>query len=305
MALPQAEELFPGEEPEDPRDRGFGQLRGLITQDIGSLTARSRRLAKPFFKTRIGPALERAVAAQLGRPGASASGILEGLATTGGFEVARELSGIQAELQAIKQGIPRATGIQESAIEGGAEGLVAGGPVGAASGAVAGVLGSKGDRDAEQRRQQRVASAQLAATPEGVFKEAEEQEALARELALSSGAGAQNAQVLEAIISQTGLRDTGIGTLASIAAGIQVPVIGVQATLGLALDETRKEVEAEVGAIFSEKADRNPLARALEGLSTFFLTRQKGKEKDEETPTDLFPIGPEDTEDVTAREGIF
>lgn len=240
---------------------------------------RVRARISPIIRRRLGPALARAIEAQLGRPGATGEGILRGLETTGGFEISRELSGLQLAGEQVAAGqVPSGPSVGEGAIGGAIEGAVAGGPIGAVAGGVGGAISAQGGKKRERKQrkgqEQAAAAAQIDASAEQFGTRTGELEGLAREQALVSGAGAQRAQALETAITASGLRDTGLGTLASISAGVQQPLEELERSFGLALNETRRIVAARLGTpIPSEQRKPDRVAQGLEALASLLLTR--------------------------------
>jgi hypothetical protein len=261
-----------------------------ITSDPTILSPQLKAVLLPFLQGRVAPALGRAAAAQAGRPGASMQGIINNLATTGGFQLAQGLGGLQSAIESARLGIPSAPSIGTSAVEGGIEGFAASGsPYGALAGAVGGALKSRSARKAEGKAQGAAQTAAQEATPAAFAEEVARSEGTVREAALASGEGARRAQSIEAAITASGLRDTGLGTLASLAAGIQVPLDTASKTLNLALEQTTQDVERQIGALGRIRQQRDPVAMALEGLTTAFLAGGF-KKKPTVSGTDLNPL---------------
>lgn len=250
------------------------QRQGIIdrpSSDPPTVGRNVRHRLTPILEARLGPALSQAVAQQAGRPGASIEGVLSGLATTGGMEIGRELAGLQSEIERARAGIPTGPSAATDALGGAAEGFAAtGSGFGAAAGFVGGGLRNRGARRQRRRAERQLTQAEQEATPQSFFGNVAEAEGPAREEALASGAGQQSAQALEAAITASGLRGTGLGTLASIAAGGQVELAGLEAMFQQALGETQRTVERTLGAPIRARGDS--VAAALEGLSNFLLT---------------------------------
>lgn len=287
------------------------EIDTALASPTGALR-RSRRAISPILEARLGPALAAQAARQLGRPGATIEGVLAGLSITGGAEVANELSGIQQEILAtrknLKAGAPQAPGVGESTLGGAAQGFAVGGPIGAlpggAIGLAKGISGKKKEKQIGSDIEEQTALASQQASPEAFAKKAGEMEPAAREAALAGGAGQMRAQALEEAITASGLRDTGIGTLASIAAGVQVPLEGLAATFGAAMEDVTRTASTTLGQpITAGKTGFDNIARALEGLATIFLTPGMGPKKAERVPENtgfetppLFPRTTQETD---------
>jgi len=262
----------------------------------------------PILERRLGPALAEALAKQAGRPGASTEGILQNLETTGGFEISRELTGLQLAAGQGAQGFPDGPSVFEGAAEGAIGGAVVGGPVGALAGGVTGGLsasfGKSAVRKETKKAEQRSVVAEREASAEAFGGRLEEFEPETREQALVSGKGAQRAQALEAAITAGGFRDTGIGTLGSIAAGVQVPLEEISRNFEFALADTRRAVAAHIGAgVPGQKQKPDRLAQSLEALANFFLTKGSG-DGDSALPPLLPGDAPVTSEEVT-EPGLF
>jgi hypothetical protein len=296
--------------------------RPLAVSDPVAMGRASRDVIAPILERRLGPALAQAVGQQLGRPGATIEGVLNGLATTGGMDVGKELAGLQQEINAARSGIAPTPSVGTSAREGAIQGAAAGiggGPIGMGIGAIAGAVGGVvGGRAASRKREDQrrhLENARGLATADAFGNEVTKLESGVREAALASGAGARRAQDLEAAITASGLRDTGIGTLASIAAGVQVPLEGIMATFSAAMGEIQKNVGVALGEpVGATRPD--PLARALEGMATLFLTPgatsfnpQRAQRVPENTGFETPPIFPvaksEDTGNLFGPGGVF
>jgi hypothetical protein len=228
----------------------------------------------------------------------------------GGFEISRELTGLQLAADTGATVLPpKGPGFLESTIGGAIEGgVTTGSGIGAVTGGIGGAVKSlRGDRErdkAKKRDMQVKAAAAREASAEQFGQRAGELEPQAREQALVSGRGVQRSQNLEAMITATGLRDTGIGTLGSIAAGVQGPLEELSRTFELALGETRRAVAARLGAPIDaprQKPDR--LTQSLEALANVFL--QKGSGEDEAALPSLFPEDAPITSEEVTEPGIF
>lgn len=299
MALtPEQTSLFPEKRSTAPP--GFFSKKEIDTS-LASPVLSGRRAAaaiRPILEQRLGPALAQAVGLQLGRPGATVEGVLSGLSVTGGMEIGRELSGLQQEILAARQNlkgqVPRAPNVGASTLAGAAGGFLAGGPIGAIAGGVgglaSGLAGKSKEKKAGKNIEEQTAEASRQASPEAFAATAEKVGPAARSGALAGGAGARRAQDLEAAITASGLRDTGIGTLASIAAGIQVPLEGLAATFGGALDEVTAQASRTLAAPIQTRTSGDNITRALEGLATLFLTRgQPGSSAGNPAPAQRIP----------------
>jgi hypothetical protein len=265
------ERLFPRG---DPRQEEYiERLLGTATTSPSKNFPGSRAAILPILGKRVGPQLEKAAQHQAGRPGASIEGILANLGTTSGNELARELAGIQQEIKRVRLGIPEAPSSGEAALEGAIEGGAAGGLPGAGLGALGGLISAGKEQEAEGRAKYETMSAQFEASPGKVAERMEEQEPFAREIALTSGEGARRQQMIEGLVTETGLRDTSLGTLASIAAGVQVPLLEVEQTFRDAMGETVDQVERHLGRAINTRTEPDRIAQALEALSTAYLMR--------------------------------
>jgi hypothetical protein len=291
--------LFPrGSDERDAQVASIKASRGDLLNP-SRMSTRTRVAIAPIIERSLGPALAQAVARQLGRPGATAEGVLQGLSITGGMEVGRELTDIQQQIEGARQNIGNAPGVGRTALEGGVQGAVAGGmsgggfagaAIGGLAGLAGGALAGRSARDAESGARRHIENTKGLATPEEFAKQAEANAPAAREAALAGGAGARRAQALEEAITASGLRDTGIGTLASIAAGVQVPLEGLAATFSNTMNDISTKVESSLAAPIRRPA-RDPVATALEGLASIFLTRGQPGSASNPIPAQRIPEG--------------
>ena len=248
------------------------------SEDPNVMSGAAKGIIGPILEARLGPALAQSVGQQIGRPGATIEGVLSGLSATGSAELGRELAGIQSEINRQREGVmpgqSQKSAVAEGAISGAVSGI-GGGPigmgVGAAAGAVGGALKNRKSNEKREDVRRHLENTRGLATPEAFGDQVEKAGTAPAEAALAGGAGARRAQDLEAAITASGLRDTGIGTLASIAAGVQVPLEGLAATFGQALGEVHKQTSKALGQPVGQ-IGRDPIAMALEGLATLFLT---------------------------------
>lgn len=180
------------------------------------------------------------------------------------------LMGLRTGISGALQGIPSAGSARSDILGGAAQGFVAGGPFGAIAGAAGGALNSGSKKQARSDALKHADRAIEFASPERTAQIFEEELPLARETALASGEGQRRAQAIESAISASGLRGTGLGALASVAAGVQTELAGLEQAIATTRDIQQRQVSSVIGTPVKES--RDPLARALEGLASDVAT---------------------------------
>lgn len=268
------------------RSQRFRELLRPGPERFKNILARTRGTLTPLFRSALLPGLtaglERETAARGGAIPISEDfgGAIENLGLTRSFDVAGELAGLRDVAGQVERGAQEirgpTSGEERSAVLGGAaSGLAAGGPAGAITGAVGGYLSSRSERRAARRerqnREQRARAIAEETAPEKIGETFGELRGVTREAALASGAGARREQQIQSAISLSGLRGTGLGSLAAIAGGVQEEL----GAIDLGLDKTLETTTAKVGEIAGAPLQRprtgDRLAQAIEGMAQGFL----------------------------------
>ncbi len=166
-------------------------------------------------------------------------------ATSAAGAVANELSDFQTAVAQAKAGVPRAPSASSSALVGAAQGFATGGPIGAIAGAVGGFIGGRQGQRTAATLKKAVADAERLASPENFAANLAKVTQAAREETFVSGQQAGLAE--EAAVSKSGLRGTGIGTQASIAASVAPEIAALRRSISQAAGITGNEVSARLG----------------------------------------------------------
>ncbi len=266
----------------EDRERQFqAQLQPGPAQ-FNTLFGRSKKALAPRFNSALFPGLSASAASETSKrggilPAGTLPGSINSLALQQSLSLANQLAGLRTIGAQIEQGLPPSVNVGQRAAEGALEGFVAGGGVGAIPGAVGGYLSGKGDREARDELRGRVYDIFKATEPAAFGRDLDETRATTREAALASGAGARAEQSLQKTISLTGLRGTPIGSLAALSAGSQEDLLALGANFQQALKSTSERVASLAGSPI--EVDRDPLARALEGIADAVLAFNQGRNK--------------------------
>ena len=237
-------------------------LRNLSVLQSG-LKAMASGVLNPTIQQSIADTINRAGLGsdELGRAlagGALTIPVLEAQSIAGA--IAPELTELEAAVGVAKAGISRAPSLSTSLISGAVSGFVAtGSPIGAIAGAIGGAFGSSSARKSEKKAQARAKQAAALAAPEHYLETANFLMASAREQTFVEAERAQLSA--ETAISRSGLRGSGIGTQASIAAAA-TPAIAALRKAGVGAGTiVRREVETTLGTPIREPSDN--LARLV------------------------------------------
>jgi hypothetical protein len=190
------------------------------------------------------------------------------LALLNSYNVAGELMGLRTGAGQMLQGLQPAGGLGDIA-EGAAAGFVAGGPIGGILGGLGGAISGKAKTRARSDQVKRAGRIVQEASPEQFGKNFAEAYPEAREVAMASGEGARRTQAIESAITASGLRGTGLGSLASVAAGVQTELVGLEAGLEAARSITEQRVNVLAGTPIQPRRDR--IAEALETMANAYL----------------------------------
>jgi len=187
------------------------------------------------------------------------------LALMNSADIADQLQGLRTVIAGQIQGVPTAGSSKTDILTGAAEGFGAGGPFGAIAGSGAGALESSAKTQARSNTLRNIDRAIEFTSPERTAETFMDIQPTARELSLASGQGQRRAQSIEAAITASGLRGTGLGALASVAAGAQVDLAGLETAVNMTRDIQQRQVSHVLGTPVKES--RDPITRALEGLA--------------------------------------
>lgn len=206
----------------------------------------------------ISPVLSSSISDILGKHGMATDELGKALAggalTIPSFEadaaagaISTELSDFQTAIAQVQAGARATQGQSGTATiaEGTVSGFATGGPIGAIAGFIGGGLRATQNRRAKDLAKAVVRDAQRLASPENFAANLSKVSETSREETFVSGQQAQLAE--EAAVSQSGLRGTGIGTQASIAASVAPQVAALRKSIGSASAITGNEVSARLG----------------------------------------------------------
>jgi len=166
-------------------------------------------------------------------------------ATGAAGAVATELSDFQTAIAQARSSVPRTPSSTATTLEGAAKGFATGGPIGAIAGFIGGGLQAQQNRRNKNLVKAALKDAERLASPENFAANLAKVSAAAREETFVSGQQAGLAE--EAAISRGGLRGTGVGTQASIAASVAPEIAALRRSITQAAGITGNEVSARLG----------------------------------------------------------
>ena len=263
--------------------RSAERVRELVRpgpEQFKGLVAGGRAAFTPQFRSALLPGLTASLGRQQRMRGgavplsADIGGAVENVALSRSFDVAGELSGLRSiasQLLENRAEGPSSGETRRDILGGAAAGFATGGPFGAIAGGVGGALSSKKKKKAarkeNQERERRAREIAEAASPEKVAENVEALRATTREVALASGAGARREAQIESAVSLSGLRGTGLGSIASIAAGAQEDLASIGLAFDTAIDTTKRIVGNIAGREIPTDRSGDRITQALEGLA--------------------------------------
>lgn len=222
------------------------------------------------------PALSSSASREAMMRGGVASSLLSDIPASGDVmallassDMADLLMGLRTQASAGLQGVPSAGSSKADILGGAAQGFVAGGPFGAIAGGLGGALNSRAKTQARSNSLKHIDRAIEFSSPERsaeIFRDVYPQ---AREVSMASGAGQRRAQAIESAITLSGLRGTGLGSLASVAAGVQPELAGLEEAIGMTRDIQQEQVSSVLGT--PVQSSKDPITNALEALAQGFL----------------------------------